>query len=1242
MPPRRTIPKFALRFLLLAATTMRARAHGLVAAYSFDEGTGTHVTDVSGNGNDGTLRNAVWTEGGRFGGALVFNGRNANVAIPDAGSLDLSSTLTIEAWVDPTVVPAGWRTIVHLGTANTYETSTLPANVWTHVAMTYDRTNLRLYVNGEQVSTRAVSGSLASPRERLSIGGDVPHGEYFNGRIDEVRIYDRALSSAEIRADMITPVGDPGSEDAVFPHALEGNTAGTERTSAHLDVNVVNAVAVDPSVVGQWAGPFALPLVTVHTTLMPNGKVLLYDDHTNSAGVQVWDPVADTLTSKPYNSANLFCSGHTVLVDGRVLVVGGQDSTLVGLQSATIFNPATQTWSSAAPMTYGRWYPTATALPNGKILATSGAINCPTCGSPNGSHDGIALIPEVYDPNTNSWSQLSGASLSLPLYPHMHVLPDGRVFAVSSQEDPIVSRVLDLTAQTWTVVDPTLRDGGSSVMYRPGKILKTGSARSPDYPAATAASTAYVIDMNLPSPTWREVAPMTDQRTQHNLTMLPDGNVLLVGGGTTSDVYATSSAVKTAALWSPATETWTALAAMSEPRLYHSTALLLPDARVLVSGGGRYGPDFPSAEIYSPPYLFKGARPTITSAPAAIQYNSHFTVGTPNGAGIAQVTLLRLGSVTHAFNENQRYVELSFALIGGGLDVTAPTSLNIVPPGHYMLFLVDTNGIPSVSSIVRFPAPWEDAIPPTAPSNLAASPSPGKVTLTWSPATDNLGVTLYSVHRGSSPSVTPSPANRVGQTPTTNYDDTGFATGTYYYVVTAQDANGNVGPKSNEVIAAATADATPPTVTVTVPAPNSYLSGVVTMTATAGDDVGVAGVQFLLDGASFGAEDQTAPYAIDWNTVLTSNGSHTVSARARDARGNLTTATNVPVAVSNTAQGLVAAYSFDEGAGTLALDSSGAGNRGTLTNATWTASGHFASALSFDGTTDYVQATSSPTLNNVGSGLTIEMWANIIAGSATDYVLLAKPWTAGTTGNPPYQYGVEYDANGLHTLDFYFGDTADTTHGPYSIAPSLGVWTHLAYTFDGSAVKGYLDGVLKLSTPITANIQARPTDLLLGVDGSLGQGFNGRLDDVRLYNRALTQIEIQTDMGRPAAPAVPPVPDGTFGTSMKATRGAVDGSTINLTWDVSGCAGKGYHTVYGPLANLATYQVGGGVCGMGTAGSFSWTSAPAGDLWFVVVADDLNGTEGLWGTESAGGAMDGFVPSTVCGNANRVNLSTCP
>jgi len=1001
--------------------------------------------------------------------------------------------------------------------------------------------------------------------------------------------------------------------------------------------------ANDPSTTGQWAGPFAWPLVSVHTMLMPDGKVLLYDDHTDNAGVQVWDPVGDTLVDRPYIDDDLFCSGHTLMPDGRVLVVGGHFSTYFGIPSATIFDPTTQLWSSAAPMAYGRWYPTATSLPNGKVLVTSGAQSCSTCGSPGGSHAGIVLIPEVYTPNTNTWTQLTGASLSLPLYPHMHVLPDGRVFVSGSQEEPVASRVLDVAAQTWTIVDSSVKDGGSSVMYRPGKILKTGSARNPDYSAQNAAATAYVIDMNLPSPSWRAVASMSSARTQHNLTMLPDGNVLLVGGGTTSDVYAIASAVKTAALWSPSTETWTPMAAMSEPRLYHSTSLLLPDGRVLVSGGGRYGPDFPSAEVYSPPYLFKGARPTITGAPGVVAYNSHFEVETPDGAQISSVALLRLGSVTHAFDENQRYVPLAFSPAGAGLDVTAPTSANVAPPGTYMLFIVNGNGVPSVSSMVRLPAPWEDSVQPGAPSFLAAATAPGSVLLTWNGATDNVGVVRYNVHRGTAPGVIPTPGNQVGIATTTSFTDTGFATGVYYYVVTAEDAAGNVGPASNEAVTAATADTTPPTISVTGPAGGTIVTGVVPATATASDDVGVAGVLFLLDGAPLGSEDLSAPFSIDWNTALNANGPHTLSARARDARGNLTTSAGIAVTLANAGPpGLGLAYSLDEGSGTVTHDSSGNGNRGTIVAATW-AAGNTGSALSFDGSGDYVQTPNSPSTNIAGRGLTIEMWINVVLGGPSDYVLIAKPWTNGATGSPPYQFGVEYDSNGAHTLDFYFGDTLSLGHGPYSMVPVVGTWTHVAYTFDGATVRGYLDGVLKLQAPVDADLQARNSNLLIGVDGSLGQGFKGRLDDVRLYNRALTPLEIQTDMGKAVPPAVPPVPDGSFGATMKASRGSADGATIAMTWDVSGCPAKGYHAIFGPLSGVASYQTSGGLCLLGSSGTASWTGAPAGDLWFVIAGDDLAGTEGTWGNRSpAGMSMNNLTPSGVCGMVNRVNLNACP
>jgi len=1082
--------------------------------------------------------------------------------------------------------------------------------------------------------SRTLSGSV---RLEADASDDVGvYGVQF--RLDGADLGGEALS-APYAVTFDTTLAADGSHTLT---AVARDAAGNETVSPVETVTLSNPDATDPSVVGQWAGPFSWPLVSIHATLLPAGNVLLWDDHTTTAGVQIWDPVADTLTSDPYTANNLFCAGHSMLPDGRVIVLGGHIDAYVGIPDVTLFTPSTMAWAAGPSMAQARWYPTGIALGNGKTLVVSGASNCPSCSDPNGSHVGINVVPEIYDPNANTWTELTAASISLPLYPHLHLLPDGRVLFTGSQEDPIVSRVLDLNTQTWSVIDSTYQDAGSSVMYRPGKILKTGTARNPDYPAVNAAATAYVLDMNQPAPAWRAVAPMSAGRTQHNLTMLPDGNVLLSGGATSSDVYNTASAVEPAALWSPATETWTPLASLSDPRLYHSTVLLLPDGRVLAAGGGRYGPDYPSAEIFSPPYLFKGARPTITSAPSTLGYGSHFAVGTPDGASIATVSLLRLGSVTHAFNANQRYVQLWFTQSAGGLDVVAPASANLVPPGYYMLFLVNGNGVPSIAAILRFPAPWEDSSAPTAPSGLTAFPSLGRVDLTWSAAADNTGVTGYNVHRGTVSGFTPTTGNRVGQTAGTSFSDLGFASGTYYYVVTAQDVAGNIGPKSNEVSASVTADTTPPSVTVTAPPSGATLSGVVGLTAVAADDVGVAGVQFLLDGAALGAEDLAPPYTLEWNTGLAANGAHTLSARARDARGNVTTATGVPVTVSNSVpQGLVLAYAFNEGAGSTARDSSGSSNRGTITGATWTPSGHTGGALSFDGTQDFVLTRNSQTLDIGGTGLTVEMWANITHGNLYDYVLIAKPWTMGT-GGAPYQYGLEFDANNLQTLDFYFSDPSGGSHGPYQMTPPLSTWTHIAYTYDGATVKGYLGGVLKVSSSISSSIQPRGTDLLIGVDGAIHQGYGGLLDDVRIYNRALTQAQIQADMGTAVPTPVPPVPDGSFGSPMTAGRGAADGSVISLAWDVASCAGKGYHTIYGPLSGVSTYQISGGVCGMGTSGSYSWTGVPAGDLWFVVVADDPSGVEGSWGRQSTGLPMNGATPSLVCGVTGRFNLSSCP
>ena len=345
-------------------------------------------------------------------------------------------------------------------------------------------------------------------------------------------------------------------------------------------------------------------------------------------------------------------------------------------------------------MAYRGRYPSATTLPDGRVLATSGGTTCFDC---------YADVPEIYNPQTNLWTQLTGAKLGFPYYPFIFVLPDGRILNAGAGELAAPTRVLDLLSQQWTTVDGALIDGGSAVMYRPGKVLKAGTPATTDVSNDPTAATTHVLDMTAQSPVWRQTASMAFPRAYHTLSVLPDGNVLVTGGGVTMEGKDVSAAVYEAELWSPTTETWHTMAAMQRPRLYHSTALLLPDGRVVVAGSGDSygGPNQTTAEFYSPPYLFKGNRPVITSAPSQVAYAAGFTVSLADTSTIMSVALMRPGAVTHQFDEDQRYVSLGFQQSGNTLSVNAPGNGNLAPPGYYMLFVLNSAGVPSVASWIR-------------------------------------------------------------------------------------------------------------------------------------------------------------------------------------------------------------------------------------------------------------------------------------------------------------------------------------------------------------------------------------------------------------------------------------------------------------------------------------------------------------------------------------------------------------
>jgi len=498
---------------------------------------------------------------------------------------------------------------------------------------------------------------------------------------------------------------------------------------------------------GQWGGPFTLPNVAIHAHVLPTGLVLMWGRRDNpqqsldtdpasplAPGLPpappatctpfLWNPANGNITQTPQptlndgsTNANLFCSGHAFLPDGRVLVAGGHLADSHGLNQATIYDPAAGTWTPTSVMNDGRWYPTAIALPSGNVLVLSGSFLDPTQNLVVNN-----LIPQIWD-NGNFTSIASIPGSAADLFPRVHVASTGLLYMTSL----VQTWSLDVSGTgTWTALPDVLQPNGlcdyaPSVLYDVDKVLFAGGGNPP-------TANAETIDLSQAQLAWLATDPMNFPRRQHNATILPDGTVLVTGGTRGGGAPGTAEAfndldsgqpVHIAELWDPKTGQWTMLAAEQTDRCYHSTAVLLPDGRVLSAGGGEFilNEGTPQqvannpqdthydAQVFSPPYLFRGPQPQITSAPDSVQYGDAFEIGTAQPEQIATISLIRLTSVTHSFNAGQRINFLPFQVAGGTLTATAPPNANVCPPGHYMLFIVDLQGVPSAAMIIQVSAP---------------------------------------------------------------------------------------------------------------------------------------------------------------------------------------------------------------------------------------------------------------------------------------------------------------------------------------------------------------------------------------------------------------------------------------------------------------------------------------------------------------------------------------------------------
>src|SRR5437762_4540387 len=471
---------------------------------------------------------------------------------------------------------------------------------------------------------------------------------------------------------------------------------------------------------GQWQTvSTTMPINPVHSRPLRSGKVLVVSGSGNvpsntSYQAAVWDPATGSVTTQSL-AWDMFCNGMIILPDGRPFVVGGTMAydPFRGYAKTSAYNPSTGQFTDLESMAHGRWYPTATTLGDGRVMAFSGL---------NELSQTNATV-EIYTPGSR-WSQEYPSGWNPPLYPRLHLLPNGNVFYAGPSA---TSMMFDTGTHTWSTVAPTNYNGGrtygSSVLlpltpangYKPRVMIFGGGN--------PATATTEIIDLSAANPAWQWGPPMSQPRIEMNAVLLPNGKVITLGGSTNDEDENTASL--NADLFDANGNGVSLGAPNAFPRLYHSVALLLPDARVWVAGGNpQRGTYEPHMEIYSPPYLFAAdgslaPRPAIAGVSSGvIGYGSTFQVQTPDAASINSAVLMRPGAVTHAFDMDQRVVGMSFASSAGALTVTAPPNGDIAPPGYYLLFLLNSAGVPSVGAFVQLAS-----APQTTDFSLSASPA---------------------------------------------------------------------------------------------------------------------------------------------------------------------------------------------------------------------------------------------------------------------------------------------------------------------------------------------------------------------------------------------------------------------------------------------------------------------------------------------------------------------------------------
>jgi glucose/arabinose dehydrogenase/PKD repeat protein len=1183
-------------------------AGGLVAAYAFNEGSGTSAADLSGSGNAGTVAGATWTTQGRYGNALSFNGTSAKVTVADSASLHLTSGMTLEAWVNPSSVTSAWRDVLVKGnddyylmgtsspsslpagaatTAGTkkraFGTSSLAPNTWTHLATTYDGTAVRLYVNGIQVSSSPATGTIATSASALQIGGDSLFGQYFAGSIDEVRVYNVALSAAQIQSDMTTPLVSGGG-DTTPPSVSITSPANNAQVSNIITVSAdandnTGVVGVQFLVDGVPTGtedpavPYGL---TWDTRTTSNGSHTLTARARDAAGNSTLSaPVTVNVTNSSQFQNEILATGFNLptniefMPDGRMLVVEftGTIKVLPPPYTQADPTPFLQITNIAPPgpaadrgifdlaldpqfSTNHYFYVFYTAGSPERDRLSRFTANAALTGTVAGSE--VVLWQDPQDTTDADQSHHGGAITFGNDGKIYFTTGDHNIGADSQSLSSPRGKLLRINMDGTIPTDNPFYDGGGPNVDSIWALGLRNPYRS-YYDAPTGKLYIGNVGGNNTATSYERLE-LGGRGANYGWPNCEVGNC--GNSAYTAELYGYPHAGRDACITAGFVYHGTQYPSSYQGSLFfadyaqHWIKRLTFDANGNVNGvynfeppdgsaDGPYGDivdlkEGPDGALYyvdigysdttgqtavskirriryvsgnQPPVAVASANPTSGQAPLTVNFSSAGS-SDPEGQPLSYSwtfgdnTTSTAANPAHTYAQPGQYTARLTVSDGTNATLAPPVTISVGSPPTATVTSPTDGAFFNAGDVISFSGTGTDPDDGTLPASA----------FTWN---------IDFLHEGHVHPGTPVTGIRSGTftIPTTGHD---FSGNTRYRIsLTVTDSSGLTSTRS-----------------VIIWPRKVNLSF----------DTAPSGLTLYLDGIAY-----ATPFVHD--ALIGFN--HTIEARNQSSGGSSYTfsswsdsgAQTHTIVVPSTNRSYlatysasagptpVAAYSFNEGSGTSVADASGNGNGGAIGTASWTTQGKFGNALSFNGTSAKVTVADSASLH-LTSGMTLEAWVNPSAVTSAWRDVIVK-------GDDDYYLMATSTPSSLPVGAGFFGGVKARAFGTSPLA--LNTWTYLATTYDGANLKLYVNGVLVATTAKTGAIQTSANPLQFGGDSIYGQYFSGLIDEVRVYNSALTQGQVQTDMNTSIGGAPPPdTQPPTAPTNLQATA---NGTTqIGLTW----------------------------------------------------------------------------------------------